>query len=221
LHEGLATVDVTVTRESYCTMGRDDAKLLGTLDLRVPGLDAPDLAIGLGLRAANDKTCSVQLVAACRVFVCDNWAFAGSDGAVCLKRRHSAKLDVRAVVPRAIEQFLERAEGFRFDIERMQDYALSDGDAKGIIHDAFASGIMPLRLFPIVSRLYFDDDEQRSKFADRTHWSLNQAFTEAVKLLRPGPQATSGLRLGRMFGRLVGSARREPIGVVDGIEVWG
>lgn len=73
LIEGLAAQGVDVTREAYCTLGRNDAKLLGTMDLRVGGLDTPDFSMGLGLRAANDKSVSVQILCACRVFVCDNW----------------------------------------------------------------------------------------------------------------------------------------------------
>src|SRR4051794_36545858 len=65
LIEGLAAQGVDVTRESYCTLGRDDAKLLGTMDLRVGGLDSSEFSMGLGLRAANDKTVSVQVVCAC------------------------------------------------------------------------------------------------------------------------------------------------------------
>src|SRR5262245_1872671 len=68
LIEGLTEQGVTVTREAFCTLGRDDAKLLGTLDLQIAGLDSDELSMGLGFRAANDKSCSVQLVSACRVF---------------------------------------------------------------------------------------------------------------------------------------------------------
>jgi hypothetical protein len=220
LLDGLAGQSVEVTREDYFTLGRDDAKLLGTLDLRISGLDAEEFAMGLGLRASNDKSLSIQFVAACRVFVCDNWAFSGSSGAVFLKRKHTARLNLGSVVPPAIDQFLERAGAFRLDIDRMRDYALTDGRAKAIIHDAFASGLMPLRLFPMVSRLYFDDETQAERFPDRTLWSLNNAATEALKLLRPAPQQAHGLGVGRMFGRLVHRARPEPVAVIDGIEVW-
>ena len=80
--------------------------------------------------------------------------------------------------------------------------ARSDGRAKELIFDAFARcPILPRRLFPIVSGLYFDDEEQRSRFPDRTLWSLNNAFTEAVKVLRPEPQANGQLRIGRFFAR--------------------
>lgn len=220
LLDGLAAQGVEVTREDFCTLGRDDAKLLGTLDLRIRDLDSPDFSMGLGLRAANDKSLSIQFVAACRVFVCDNWAFSGSSGAVFLKRKHTARLNLGSVVPPAIDQFLERAEAFRLDIDRMRDHALTDGLAKAIIHDAFASGLIPLRLFPVVSRLYFDDEVQAEKFPERTLWSLNNAATEALKLLRPAPQQACGLGVGRMFGRLIHRARPEPLAVIDGIEVW-
>src|SRR5690242_15468731 len=85
LIEGLNAQAVEVTREDYCTLGRDDAKLLGTLDLRIRDLDTPDFSMGLGLRTSNDKSLSVQVCCAARTFVCDNWAFSGSSGAVFLK----------------------------------------------------------------------------------------------------------------------------------------
>jgi hypothetical protein len=221
LIEGLATRGVEVTREDYCTLGREDAKLLGTLDLRISGLDSLDLAMGLGLRTSNDKSLSVQCVAAARVFCCDNWAFSGSAGAVFLKRKHTARLDIRAVVPGTVDQFLERAGAFRLDIDRMRNESLTNWRAKAIVHDAFASGVMPIRLFPVVSRLYFRDEVQAEKFPDRNLWSLNNAMTESVKLLRPAPQQACGLAVGRMFGRLVHRADPEPIAVIDGIEVFG
>ncbi len=159
--------------------------------------------MGLGRRAANDKSLAIQVVAAARDFVCDNWAFSGSAGAVFLKKKHTARLNLAEVVPPAIDQFLERVEAFRLDLDRMREFALRDGKAKEIIHDAFASGVLPIRLFPGVTRLYFDDEEQKDKFPERTLWSLNNAFTEAVKLLRQGPRHESGLRIDRMFGRLL------------------
>lgn len=211
LIRGLEAQGVTIARDEYCTMGKDDAKLLGTMDLRIPDLDTPDFAMGLGLRGANDRSMSIQVVAAARVFVCDNWAFSGSEGAVFLKKRHTSRLDLTAVVPPAVEQFLERAGMFRLDLDRMRDSSLSDARAKELIHDAFTgpSPVAPLRLFPTVARLYFDDEEQRAAFPERTLWSLSNSFTEAVKALRPVPRHNTGLRIGRMFGRILHGARNQ------------
>ena len=205
LINGLDARGITVARDEYCTMGRDNAKLLGTLDLRIPDLDTPEFGMGLGLRGANDRSMSIQVVAAARVFVCDNWAFSGSDGAVFLRKKHTSRLDLSAVVPPAIDQFLERAGAFRLDLERMRGFSLSDWQAKELIHDAFSGpdAVAPLRLFPVVSRLYFVDEEQRARFPDRSLWSLNNAFTEAVKTLKHCPQHAAGLRVGRMFGRIL------------------
>ncbi|QDV35348.1 DUF932 domain-containing protein [Tautonia plasticadhaerens] len=148
---------------------------------------------------------SIQAVAAARVFVCDNMAFSGSSGSVVLKKKHTSRLDLAAVVPEAIDQFLERAGTFRLDLDRMRDFSLTDGRAKELLFDAFAgrSPVMPLRLLPTVGRLYFDDDGQREKFPDRSLWALNNAFTEAVKVLKPVPQHNAGLRIGRYCGRLL------------------
>ena len=93
----------------------------------------------------------------------------------------------------------------------MRDFGLSDSRAKELIHDAFTgrAPAMPLRLLPVVSRLYFGDEVQHEKFPDRSLWSLNNAMTEAVKALKPAPQANSGLRIGRYFGRVLHRMRPE------------
>lgn len=222
LIKGLEAEGIAVARDEYCTMGRDHAKLFGVLDLRIPDLDTAEFGMSLGLRGANDKSMSIQVIAAARVFVCDNMAFSGTDGAVVLRKRHTSRLDLAAVVPPAIDQFVERAGGFRADIDRMRDLRLPDGRAKEVILDAFTSRapVLPLRCLPAVSRLYFEDEEQRARFPDRSLWALNNAFTEVVKALKEAPRHQAGLRIGRMFGRLVHRNAHEPIGVVDGIEVF-
>jgi hypothetical protein len=220
LLRGLERQGVHVARDEYATAGREDARLFGVMDLRIRDLDTPDFSMALGLRGANDKSMAISVVAAARVFVCDNLAFSGGSGAVVLRKRHTSRLDLAAVVPWAIDAFLERAGAFRFDINRMRDHALSDGMAKQILHDTFADGVLPLRLFPVVSRLYVADDAQRERFPDRTLWSLNNALTEGVKALKPASRHETGLRVGRLFGRLLHRARPERVAVMDGIEVF-
>jgi hypothetical protein len=136
---------------------------------------------------------------------------------------YTSRLDLTAVVPPALDQFLERAGAFRLDLDRMRNFSLSDSRVKELIHDAFSGpdAVAPLRLFPVVSRLFFEDEEQRARFPDRSLWSLNNSFTEAVKTLKHGPRHAAGLRVGRMFGRILHRARSrvEPIAVIDGIEL--
>jgi hypothetical protein len=86
----------------------------------------------------------------------------------------------------------------------MKGFDLTDGRARELISDAFANHeVLPLRLFPRVGRLYFDDEIQRARFQDRNLWSLNKAFTEAVKELWTVPQNSCGLKVGRFFGRVI------------------
>jgi hypothetical protein len=133
------------------------------------------------------------------------YAFSGSDGAVVLKKKHTSRLDPAQVVPPAIESYLEKAGAFRLDIERMRDFSLSDERAKHLIYDVFTRhhAVLPVRLLPHVHRLYFEDDEQRARFGDRSLWSLNNAFTESVKRLREVPQQRCGIQIGRYFGRVL------------------
>jgi hypothetical protein len=90
----------------------------------------------------------------------------------------------------------------------MREYSLTDGRAKEVIYDAFVSAraVMPMRMLDDVHKLYFDDQVQRDKFADRSLWSLSNAFTQAVKELAPMPQQRSGVEIGRYFGRVLHNA---------------
>src|SRR5262249_22437750 len=170
LIDDLRSRGIAVTREQYATVGRNGARLFGVMDLRIDGLDTLDLSTSLGLRGASDKSMAIQVIAAARVFVCDNLAFSGSDGAVVLRKKHTSRLALAEVVPPAIESYLEKAGAFRLDIERMKEFALTDERAKSIIYEGFVrdQAILPLRLLPAVHRFYFDDDEQRVKFEDRS-----------------------------------------------------
>ena len=87
----------------------------------------------------------------------------------------------------------------------MQQVLLSDSRAKELLHDAFCSPrpVAPLFLLPKVARLYFLDEEQRGMFPERSVWTLNQAFTQAVKELKPSPQFQAGVKIGRYFTQVV------------------
>lgn len=200
----LARREIAVVGEQYCTNGRADARLFGVIDLAFTSNDRPDFGMALGLRGANDRSLRIQIIAAARVFVCDNMAFSGSDGGVILARKHTSGLDLSKMVPPALDLYLEKQDAFAVDIDRMKDFALTDRRAKALIYDAFVrDSVMPLRLLPEVHRLYFDDDVQREKFADRSAWSLNNAFTEAVKSLQDSPRDKAGRSIGRYFGRVL------------------
>jgi hypothetical protein len=119
-----------------------------------------------------------------------------------LRKKHTSRLDLSAVVPPAIDEYLERAGQFVLDIEEMKSLELTEARAKKVVYNAFIrERVMPLRFLPEVHRLYFNDQEQRDKFEARSMWSLSNSFTEVVKSLDVMPQQRAGVSIGRYFGR--------------------
>lgn len=217
VQEGLRAVGCSIINQEYATAAKD-ARLFGVMDLMAPAYnEAGGVGLALGLRASNDKSLAIRIIAAARIFICDNLAFSGGGekGSVCLHVKHSGKLRLDRHVPKAIDLFLDKAGVWRADLERMREVEISDGRAKELIFDAFAASkygdrVLPGNRFGDVARLYFNDDEQRIKFPDRTLWSLNNTFTEAVKLLRPSVQMQYGERIGRYFARELARACPPP-----------
>jgi hypothetical protein len=202
LIDGLRDNGIVVARDEYATMGRGDTKLFGVMELEMPSFNVTDYRMALGLRGSNDKSMAIQVIAAARVFVCDNMAFGGDSDAVMLSKKHTSGLDLGREVPLAVDRFLEKSDRFRHSIEDMKGLEIGDDRAKGLILDSFRrDSVLPIRLMSDVARLYFDDEEQRDKFPDRTLWSLDNAYTEAVKALKPTLQHRYGYKIGRSFGR--------------------
>jgi hypothetical protein len=200
LTSGLTNAGIRVVREQYATMGRQDSKLFGVLNLSVPGFDSPDMAAALGFRTANDRSMALRATAGTRVFVCDNMALSG-DG-ILLNRRHTGRLRIDREIPAMIDTYLGKITAWAKVIDRLKNTPVSDSMARELIYDAvLRHEVVPTRLIKHVHNLYFEDDAQRERHPDRTLWGLNNAFTEAVKTLKPQSEYNSGLRIGRFFSR--------------------
>jgi hypothetical protein len=202
----LAEQGIEIAQERWATNKRD-ALLFGALDLVIPGQDRDDYRFGLAIRTANDRSAALRMMAAARVFVCDNWAFSGSEDAVTMLRRHTGRLDLGREMPSAVERFLQKVSDFGATIEVMKGMDLTDAQVKEVIYDSFmlTNAALPVHLMKEVDALYFRDDQQRARFPDRTLWSLNNAYTEAIKRLseKPASAARWGERTGVYFGRIV------------------
>ena len=77
---------------------------------------------------------------------------------IALRRKHTSGLNLRVELASAVLRFQEHFGRLAGEVERLKERALPDVQAKGLIHDAFASGLMPLRFLPDVSRAYFEPD---------------------------------------------------------------
>jgi len=181
-------------QEERFALRRDGSVLFGVLQLAYG--ESPDGRAALGLRTGNNKTMSIQLCAGLSVLVCDNLAFRGD--MIALKRRHTSGLNLRIELAGAVLRFQEHFGRLSGEVERLKSRPVADLEAKALIHDAFASGLMPLRFLPEVSRSYFEPE--LAAFQPRTAWSLHNAFTGAAKDMPLSTRLPAIQTLGKLFG---------------------
>jgi hypothetical protein len=188
---------LSIRREEYA-VSNNGTRLFGIMDIE--GFDNGGTGAALALRAGNDKSLPVQIIVANRVFVCDNMAFSGQGGTIALKKRHTKRLDLASEISPALDRYFEALPIMSNLIERMQNHSLSTACVNALLIESFTSPAspLPIRLLPTVKALYFDDTEQRDKFPDRSLWSLNNAYTEAFKSLKPEPFNACSSYLGQL-----------------------
>jgi hypothetical protein len=185
--------DITIRNEQFA-LRRDGSTLFGVLQLAYQ--DTPDGMAALGLRTSNNRTMSIQICAGLSVFVCDNMVFRGD--LIALNRKHTAGLHLRTEINHAVLRFQDHFGRLTGEIADMKERAVSDADAKAILHDVFVQRILPIRLLPEASNLYFEPfvDE----FRPRTAWSLHNAFTAVAKEMPITTRMPAIQELGRYFG---------------------
>ena len=153
------------------------AKLFATFILKH---QRTDFAFALGLRAANDKSMAIEMVAGCRVFVCDNMSLCGE--ADLLWRKHTNGLDrytLRMAVGMGVQKAITRFGGFETGVNRLKETPISDTEAKANIYDAVVKGVIPQAFLPKVGQAYFEPPHQ--EFEPRTLWSLHNSYTEILR----------------------------------------
>ena len=97
----------------------------------------------------------------------------------------------------AILRFQDHFARLTGEIANLKESAVSDTNAKAILHDVFVKGILPIRLLPEASSLYFEPfvDE----FRPRTAWSLHNAFTAVAKEMPITTRMPAIQELGTIF----------------------
>jgi len=193
----LAQNQIHIEEERFA-LRRDGSVLFGVLQLA--NGETPDGRAALGLRTANNKTMSIQICAGLSVFVCDNLVFRGD--MIALRRKHTSGLNLKVELAGAILRFQEHFGRLAGEVARLKDRALADIQAKAMIHDAFAEGLMPVRFLPEVSRAYFEP--VLPDFTPRTAWSLHNAFTGVAKAMPMTTRMAATQALGKFFGMSAG-----------------
>jgi hypothetical protein len=184
---------ITIRKEQFA-LRRDGATLFGVLQLAYQ--DTPDGMAAIGLRTSNNRQMSINLIAGLTVFVCTNMVFRGD--LIALNRKHTSGLHLRTEINHAILRFQDHFARLTGEIETLKGLPLSDSQAKAVLHDVFIQGILPIRLLPEASKLYFEPfvDE----FRPRNSWSLHNAFTAVAKQMPITTRIPAIQELGRYFG---------------------
>ena len=179
LAETLHFRHLEIVAEEYA-VSPDAMRFFGALTLNV---EESGVRIALGLRNSHDKSFSLGLTVGRRVLVCDNLALFGDYAPVV--RKHTKKVEIETILAVAVDQMQRNFEPMRRQIDFFKGCDLSDQRAKLIIYEAFFAGAagLPKHLGTVVHRHYFEPIYP--EFEPRTLWSLENAFTSAVKELEP------------------------------------
>jgi hypothetical protein len=175
------------------------AKLFATFILKHT---CEDFAFALGLRAANDKSMAIELVAGASVFVCDNLALCGD--ADLLWRKHTSGLSqdsLQESVTVGIAKVIARFSGFEVGVNRLKATFISDNEAKANIYDAVVKGVIPQHFLPKVGAAYFEP--LHPEFEPRNSWSLQNAYTEVIRTeydTKPHLALECSQSVGALFG---------------------
>lgn len=191
LEESLSFRRLRVVKDEYA-ISADGMKMFGVMDLDA---EFGDCRFSIGLRNSNDKSMRLALTAGYRVFVCDNMAFSGDF--TPLLHKHTRNFELRDSISIAVDRIHRGFDGLEGCVKDMQNFILSDNDARLLIYRAFVEGrikAMPKNLLPAVHDLYFEPD--RDEFRPRSLWSLSNAFTSAFKQLLPIKRFEVTARLG-------------------------
>ena len=179
LAESLAFRHLDLVAEEYA-VSPDSMRFFGALTLNV---EDSGVRVALGLRNSHDKSFSLGLTVGRRVLVCDNLALFGDYAPVM--RKHTKNVALEAILAVAVDDVQRHFEPMRRQIAFFRGCDLSDQRAKLIIYDAFLGGAadLPKHLGGVVHENYFRP--KYAEFEPRTLWSLENAFTSALKELEP------------------------------------
>src|ERR1043166_1048326 len=213
LAETLHFRHLEIVAEEYA-VSHDGMRFFGALTLNV---EESGIRIALGLRNSHDKSFSLGLTVGRRVLVCDNLALFGDYAPVM--RKHTKNVEVEAILAVAVDQMQRNFEPMRRQIEFFRGYELSDDRAKLVIYEAFFGGRadLPKHLGVVVHDHYFDP--KYPEFEPRTVWSLENAFTSAVKELEPVARLRAVGRLAPFLSEIPALVERSPVAIERAVTV--
>lgn len=192
VERALTAARLTIVEQAHALSHGGD-RYFGLIQVQ-NGSQHPDYAWVLGLRNSHDKRFPAGIIAGAQAFVCDNLSF-HSEVEIARKHTRFIERDLPMLTERAIGQLVDRWHTQDTRIARYQESAISDIDAHDLMIRAVDSGVCPVSTLPKVIRHWREPEHE--EFRPRNIWSLQNAFTEALKgnlpLLPARTQALHGL----------------------------
>lgn len=192
IHESLSYRRLQVVREEFA-VSPDGMKLFGLIELNV---EYSGVRFAIGLRNSNDKSMRVGLVAGYRVMVCENKMLTGDFNPLLAK--HSKNFNLIDALSVAVDRIQRNIGGVEKSIEFKKNYWLDEETARNMIYRAFLVDKFPMSLMRSLHHEFFVAPSYE-EFKPRNLWSLENAFTNCFKKLKPVQQFEATAKLGKFL----------------------
>lgn len=191
-----------VRSEQFAVYGDSHERLFGVMELTsdcraLDGLNLSGEVLAIGLRGSNDQTFSNQVVGGRSAFVCDNLIISGDF--IALKKKSTSGLNLQEAIREGVERFIGQAVQLDDQLRRASEWELSDGQAKALIYDMFADGVLPGARFQAVHNGFFSPSPEMTDCIGRTLRSLHGAFTRECRSLKPARKFKATSRLASLL----------------------
>ncbi len=192
IHECLSYRRLSVVREEFA-VSPDGMKMFGLMELNV---EYSGVRFAVGLRNSNDKSMRIGLVAGYRVMVCENKMLVGDFQPMIAK--HSKNFNLLDALSVGVDRIQRNIGGVEQSIEFKKNRWLDEESARNLIYRAFLIDKFPMSLMRSIHQEFFVAPSYE-EFKPRNLWSLENAFTNCFKRLKPVQQFEATARLGKFL----------------------
>lgn len=196
LCNALDDAGLQVAGEEY-GVAREGAQLFGLLQVEptwrspLARLRNDEHGFALGVRSANDGSLAIRLAAGAHVFVCDNLCFGGQH---VLRKLHTTGLQLDVELRLAVSRYVGEEQVLVGRMAEAKRLPLTDDEARVEICRVFEAGVLPGSRFSKVTEAYFGRADGTG-VTGSTAWGLHNAFTWAIRDMRPRPKYDATLKL--------------------------
>ncbi|NDV61090.1 DUF932 domain-containing protein [Puniceicoccales bacterium CK1056] len=165
-----------ITGEAHA-MTHDGNRYFGLFEIQEQSPDAEYHRV-IGVRNSHDKCLPAGLVAGSQVLVCDNLCFSGE---IKIARKHTTRIlnDLDEMIDDAMLRLQDSWCIQHRRVERYKEFALNDVLAHDLMIRSVDRGVIPASKIPVVVDHWREPSHR--EFEPRNVWSLENAFTEALK----------------------------------------